>query len=52
MALVNAQRGRLDKGFAFCGSNAHRATEIVSVKALIAALRAEYQEAVREADGR
>jgi len=52
LALVNAQRGRLDNGFAFCGSNAHRATEIVSVKALISALRAEYQEAVREADGR
>jgi nitronate monooxygenase len=52
LALVNAQRGHLDNGFAFCGSNAHRATEIVSVKALISALRAEYQEAVREADGR
>jgi nitronate monooxygenase len=52
LALVNAQRGRLDNGFAFCGSNAHRATEIVSVKELVSALRAEYQEAVREADGR
>jgi predicted dehydrogenase len=52
LALVNAQRGRLDNGFAFCGSNAHRATEIISVKELVSALRAEYQEAVREADGR
>jgi len=52
LALVNAQRGRLDNGFAFCGSNAHRATEIVSVKELVSALRAEYQEVVREADGR
>jgi nitronate monooxygenase len=52
LALVNAQRGRLDNGFAFCGSNAHRATEIVSVKELVSALRAEYQEAVRGAGGR
>jgi nitronate monooxygenase len=52
LALVNAQRGRLENGFAFCGSNAHRATEIVSVKELVSALRAEYQEAVREAGGR
>jgi nitronate monooxygenase len=52
LALVNAQQGRLDNGFAFCGSNAHRATEIISVKELVSALRAEYQEAVREADGR
>ena len=34
LALVNAQRGRLDNGFAFCGANAYRATEIVSVKEL------------------
>jgi hypothetical protein len=33
----------MDHGFAFAGANAHRATEIVSVKALVASLLAEYQ---------
>ncbi len=37
-ALINAYRGNLDKGFAMCGSNAHRITKIVSVKELIAEL--------------
>ena len=49
LALINAQRGRLANGFAFCGSNAYRATEIVSVHEVIAALKAEYEEAVRTA---
>jgi len=43
LALINAQRGRMGHGFAFAGANAHRATEIVSVKALVATLLAEYQ---------
>ena len=46
LALINAKRGHLNNGFAFCGSNAYRATEIVSVKEVVAALRAEYAEAV------
>lgn len=46
LALINAQRGRLANGFAFCGSNAYRATEIVSVKEVFAALQAEYDQAV------
>ena len=45
LALINAQRGRMDHGFAFAGENAHRATEIVSVKALMATVLAEYQAA-------
>jgi nitronate monooxygenase len=45
LALINAQRGRLANGFAFCGSNAYRATEIVSVQDVFAALQAEYDEA-------
>jgi nitronate monooxygenase len=49
LALINAQRGRLDNGFAFCGSNAYRATEIVSVKDVITAIRVEYEEAVQAA---
>lgn len=30
-ALINAQRGNMQKGFAFCGANAWRAQEITSV---------------------
>jgi nitronate monooxygenase len=45
LALINAQRGRMDHGFAFAGENAHRATEIVSVKALMGTVLAEYQAA-------
>jgi nitronate monooxygenase len=46
LALINAQRGRMDHGFAFSGENAHRATAIVSVKALMGTLLAEYQAAL------
>ncbi len=45
LALINAQRRRLGHGFVFAGENAHRATEIVSVKALLDTLLAEYQAA-------
>jgi nitronate monooxygenase len=38
IALNNARRGRLEKGFVFVGANAHRVTEIVSVSSLIAEL--------------
>lgn len=34
-ALINAQRGNLDKGFAFAGSKVHKINKIVSVKELI-----------------
>jgi nitronate monooxygenase len=45
LALINAQRGRMDRGFAFAGENAHRATTIVSVGELVETLLAEYREA-------
>jgi nitronate monooxygenase len=45
LALINAQRGRMGHGFAFAGSNAHRATELVSVKELIGSLLEEYRVA-------
>ena len=45
LALINAQRGRMDHGFAFAGENAHRATEILSVKDLVATLLDEYRAA-------
>lgn len=44
-ALVNAQRGKLNSGFAFAGTNAWRATEIVSVRDLMASLVREYEQA-------
>ncbi len=45
LALVNAQRGQLDRGFAFAGANVGRVNDIVSVKTLIETLRAEYEAA-------
>ncbi|MHB8859357.1 MAG: NAD(P)H-dependent flavin oxidoreductase [Thermoleophilia bacterium] len=44
-ALVNAQRGLLKHGFAFAGSNAWRATEIISVHELMTSLMREYETA-------
>jgi nitronate monooxygenase len=45
LALLNAQKGRLEKGFAFAGANAGRVTGIVSVKELVDSLEREYDEA-------
>ena len=45
LALINAQRGRMHHGFAFAGENAYRATEIRSVKELMATLLDEYHAA-------
>jgi nitronate monooxygenase len=42
-ALVSAYQGDMDKGLVFCGQNAYRMNEIVSVKKLIAELRAEIE---------
>jgi nitronate monooxygenase len=42
-ALVSAYQGDMDKGLVFCGQNACRVNEIVSVKKLIAELRAEIE---------
>ena len=42
LALVNAKLGDLRNGFAFCGANAHRAKEIISVKELINLLKDEF----------
>jgi len=44
-ALVNAQKGNLDEGFAFAGSNAYRVNKIVSVQELIDELIDEYKQA-------
>jgi nitronate monooxygenase len=45
-ALDNARQGLLDQGFAFCGANAHRIDEIVSVPSLINQLKHEYEAAL------
>jgi nitronate monooxygenase len=42
VALSNARKGKMKYGFAFAGSNAHRITEIVSVKELINSLTQEF----------
>ena len=47
-ALISAQKGDLEHGFPFAGANAHRITEIVSVKELIATLVEEYNQAAND----
>ena len=42
LALDNARKGILDKGFAFAGSNAYRVDNIVSVKELLQELQSQY----------
>jgi nitronate monooxygenase len=43
LALINAYQGDMDKGLVFCGQNAYRVNEIVSVKKLMAELREEIE---------
>jgi nitronate monooxygenase len=43
LALINAYQGDMDKGLVFCGQNAYRVNKIVSVKELIAELKAEIE---------
>ena len=45
LALINAQKGNLDEGFAFAGSNAYRSNKIVKVKELIEELIEEMKRA-------
>lgn len=42
IALYNAAKGNMDKGYAFAGANAFLAKKIISVKETIASLQAEY----------
>ncbi len=46
IALFNAFKGHLERGYAFAGSNAWRAEKIESVQELISSLKAEYAAAV------
>ncbi len=43
--LADAAEGKMDASFAFCGSNAYRCTEIISVKALVKKLADEIHAA-------
>lgn len=43
-ALINAQKGNLDEGFAFCGENVYRVDKIVHVDELISELVREAEE--------
>jgi nitronate monooxygenase len=44
-ALINAQKGNVEQGYAFAGANAYRVQEIISVKELFESLEKEYNEA-------
>lgn len=45
LALMNAKKGSLGKGFAFAGANVHRVEEIVTVRELMETLEREYLDA-------
>ncbi|MDR3320753.1 MAG: nitronate monooxygenase [Desulfovibrio sp.] len=45
-ALINAMKGNLERGFAFCGANVFRVNEIISVRELMDSLQREFDEAV------
>lgn len=44
-ALLNAMRGNLERGFAFCGSNVFKIDKIISVRELMDSLQREFDEA-------
>jgi len=46
LALHNAQKGNLEKGFAFAGANAYKAEKIISVESLFSELIDQYEHAV------
>ena len=51
LALYNAFRGKLENGYAFCGSNAWRADKIVSVRELIDTLKGEFDRKIASLKG-
>jgi nitronate monooxygenase len=52
LALDNARKGILEKGFAFAGSNAFRINHIISVKELLQELQTQYLRAGEKGAGR
>jgi nitronate monooxygenase len=51
-ALTNAQKGKVDEGYTFAGSNAYRIKKIISVKELMSRLEQEYRETAFEFENR
>ena len=51
LALYNAFKGKMEQGYAFCGSNAWRAEKIISVKELIAELKLEFNAKIGSLKG-
>lgn len=49
-ALINAKKGNLKSGFAFCGANVHKVNQIISVEELIKILEKEYSESSNNKD--
>lgn len=45
LALINAQKGLLEDGFAFAGANAYRSKGVIPVKELVSELLEEYRQA-------
>ncbi len=45
MALINAMKGNLERGFAFCGSNVAKIDGIISVRELMESLQKEFDDA-------
>ena len=43
-ALINAMKGNLEKGFAFCGANVAKVDKIISVHELIQSLQQEFDD--------
>lgn len=51
LALVNAQRGHLSQGFAFCGANVYRLKKLTTVPKLISSLAKGYSSAAKREFG-
>jgi len=49
-ALINGRKGNFFNGYAFAGSNAYKATKIVSVKETMESLVKEFEEAVLKSE--
>ena len=45
-ALINAMKGNLERGFAFCGANVSRVNKITSVRELMDSLQHEFDDAM------
>jgi hypothetical protein len=48
MALYNAAKGNMSKGYAFAGANAYLAKKISSVKEVVQQLKKEFSDAQKK----